>query len=109
MQKCIVSLLGDTHFQTSCMDARGNPQPLGECADPAAEFSKGIRKETWRANLNKWLEEGNADKECKELIALQDANPMAWQDQVHIMTSHLETGACKMHHFAHRHFHLFLH
>lgn len=85
-------MLADARLQTQCTDAQGRRQPLAKCADPASEFQKAVRRDLWRGFLKSWLEKGNAHKACEQLLQLQEEDAQAWQHQVYLAYTHLDTS-----------------
>ncbi|CDJ41633.1 hypothetical protein, conserved [Eimeria tenella] len=99
LNRCTIPMLADTRLQTQCTDSQGRPQPLGKCADPAAEFQRIISKEMWANFLEDWMTQGKAHSACRELLVLQEEDASAWQRQVFLMYSHLDSIGCgKDHH-----------
>ncbi|CDI85726.1 hypothetical protein, conserved [Eimeria praecox] len=94
LQHCTGPLLADNRLKTQCTGSSGGPQPLGKCADPAQEFQKIVNKEMWGQFLPDWLTQGKAPAPCSELVELQEEDPQAWQRQVYLMVSHLDTIGC---------------
>ncbi|KAL8444369.1 hypothetical protein Emed_006266 [Eimeria media] len=91
LQSSVEPLLADTRLQTGCTDDRGRPQPLIKCADPAEQFSKGMRKSIWESSLGGWLKKGKAHPACQQLLQQLEEDEAAWAQQVHLMFTHLDT------------------
>ncbi|CDJ32101.1 uncharacterized protein EMH_0041910 [Eimeria mitis] len=94
LQQCTGPLLADKRLQTQCTGSQGGPQPLGKCADPAEQFQRIVSKELWERFLVDWLKQGKAATACSELVELEEEDSQAWQRQVYLMVSHLDTIGC---------------
>lgn len=103
LNRCTIPMLADTRLQTQCTDSQGRPQPLGKCADPAAEFQRIINKEMWATFLEDWMTQGKAHSACRELLVLQEEDASAWQRQVFLMYSHLDSSEPALHHMTSKH------